>query len=1427
MDSSAFGPILNAAVNQQDRRRAAPAPDMVRLDTVRMDGRGLAERLAFAAEYGRLITFHDLADQADGDWSAFFASDPSIALAVLIALDLPAIEDRFRRGLHDLRRLEGRSQRRSVLKRLVEELVRLLRLLDDGHSALGKVGREFARTIRAEIADALAPRLLPVAVHLAAAPDWGPKLNLEGFSVHWGLRAIPNGLRALPGFSRDWLDGLIPLLEDLTDALLGTLRRIVAEARTEFEASLQTPDHAPQAALCIAFATLYGDAQGAVNGFADRLVDFYHGRILRQDSRAALPARVFLTFTAARGVTVGSVPEGTRFPAGPAGAYAAERSLEVHTAALSTLRTLRVVRALPVTGGEACGDEATPETPAPARVLCGTLSLSDKAPRLATPFPLFGAEDGGGSDAHTSTPASLGFAIASPVLMLTGGARTVRVRLTIARSSLRTVTPLLESIGRRAGTGNNGSLLALILQSAFRLYHSTGGGWVPVAGHSVAPPASPALANPTLEDGAGEAAQDTTFTLAFTLPDGAPPFVAPSTLPVTKDAIAPAPGMPVPDADRPALLAVFGQEAVPIGQNGRTVTVHPYAVLSQLRLSRLRVEVEVAGFTGLTLSSAAIPPDPGTPFALFGSPPVPGAGVDIAAPELFAKRLNRLDIGFRWFGLPQNATGFQGYYQGYVVDADGTRLPPGTLFTNRSFRAAFSVSGSGWWCLEPTAGGVPTACLFRTDETGAEPAADAPVLPETVFSGLKLTEAKAPAGYDPAASVLRVTLSSPPDAFGDAIYARNVMAAALRTLPSMAARAEACACACADSAEVAEAASLFDPLQAANNDAPDDSRREQVSAALVRCLSILSVTALKMVNDGLVKLDPEAAGMLRSGLVKMLSTTNGGSLWHRLSGNGGRQTSAVICSNLLGWISHNASIPEAAGDLDRAKAVLNAAATVAQAFHATVGEPAPVARPVLAAALLAAKSRLTQYHAVRLQACLDADAADRPGMSHPNPPWLPRVSAVTVDYGAADAAPDGIACAFHHILPFGGTEPADWIAENHTVPLLAPVEAEGTLLVGLGGVPPEGLPGTFPRLTLLAQLAPGKGGWSDRPAPVRWEKRTATGWTPLTAQDGLEEDGTDGLRNSGIVTLGLSGFTPAEEGLAWLRLRVDRDAHAFPRLAGLTPNALTAVWVGPEGAERLDEPLPAGTITASAPALPDIAAVAQPMPSLGGRSVASGPAFRTWMAERLRHRNRAIQDWDYARLVLADHPSLWQAAVVPAGTGGTMPGQVRLVVVPGPDMPDAGDATAPLAGPAVLAAVREGLAARIGPFVALSVENPSYVRITVKATLVFRDGDTPAALGRRLSGELVAWLSPWPPPSELGERPSGYWTKAAIADFIRRRPYVAAIHDFSLAYDPPDGPPDGQRGCHYLTSALVHAIEGTTERSARLPAWAEGAEDVP
>jgi hypothetical protein len=231
-----------------------------------------------------------------------------------------------------------------------------------------------------------------------------------------------------------------------------------------------------------------------------------------------------------------------------------------------------------------------------------------------------------------------------------------------------------------------------------------------------------------------------------------------------------------------------------------------------------------------------------------------------------------------------------------------------------------------------------------------------------------------------------------------------------------------------------------------------------------------------------------------------------------------------------------------------------------------------------------------------------------------------------------------------------------------------------------------------------------------------------------------------------------------------------------------------------------------------ASAMVGIESVRQPLPSSGGLQPATTTLEKVRLAERLRHKDRAIQPDDYALLLLSAFPSLWQVAVLPArnSEGKIEPGCVTIIPIPGPDSPTIPDTTTPCCDAALGDRILAELQARVSPFTQLRVAPPPYCAITVRATVVVMDETRVDTLLEQLQKDLVRYLSPWPDP-DLAVRPKAYYSETAVGQFIRERSYIKSIGVLQLEYKLPDTPPV------YYTSAKRHQLTARPSSSSAAP----------
>ncbi|MCB1036542.1 MAG: hypothetical protein KDD47_22135, partial [Acidobacteria bacterium] len=701
----------------------------------------------FAPAFGALIHFYDLDDRIDGDWSEFYASDPALTLAAVATFDPKEGEGAFRRALGlaaGERRLEAKA---NAFLAAARALAGLARRADGWLRGLEGAARRSpdgaAAQLRGELVAELAEPLTALAAYargagqrqaLAGVLGGGLDLGLEELDGVWGLSASPPDSSIFWGETEaERIAHALPALAGILEDLLGGFDQLRRRALELLPQALEAGDHRPQSALYVAFARLFQKAQATLNTFDRRYVDFYYRRVLDETPRGPVADRLYLAFSLAEqeGVLSASVPRGTLFPAGEdAGGqeilYAATSDLVVTRAKLERVRTLRAL----LQEGSAAGSAA------PSQLLASEVVFHE-AP---SPWPTFGPEAPGLSATEVTEPATLGLALASPYLLLTGGKR--RIELTFSYR-------LAQEVPQR--------VLREVLRRRLRLALSGEEGWF-----------SPPRFKVRVDEPAS------TFTLSARL---APE--APAVTPLGAEG-----ALPNPAPELPTLTLRLDQE--PLRAEGGEV--YPLAVLSGMGVEKIGLTVQVEDLPDLVLESTDGELDATSVFLPFGGSPAVGSFLALRHRELFVKKLTGLSVGIRWFDLPPNEDGFTGYYKDYVVGLDG-EISPTTLFDNRSFQGSFRVRNPGSWSLAesslPTENGASQALLagseavylFRAgSDCGTEvPEACGPLCPESTFRQFLLRRHRVPAWYDPEESALELTLTAPPYAFGADLYTQNVL----------------------------------------------------------------------------------------------------------------------------------------------------------------------------------------------------------------------------------------------------------------------------------------------------------------------------------------------------------------------------------------------------------------------------------------------------------------------------------------------------------------------------------------------------------------------------------------------------------------------------------------------------------------------------
>lgn len=727
---------MREGLAQHERLAAALEPHYIDVDELTQP-----QLMTLALQYAGLVRFADAGPRGHWDttWRDYFAADETLVMAEILALRVHQRRARFDAmldlALASIAPGATPLPREQLPTMLIGGMVARLRKWSDTLQARGGPAGIDLGVFIASVLDKLSPGLQRALAFHQARPRWdtradAPTLVAE-LTALLGLE--PGGAlrnEELRAAFRTWFNELAKAIEMVQHA-----------AAQRLQTSLASGAHDPGAGLLLAFVQLYARAQRQANRLTERHLDFYYDRVLRIAPRGPSSDTTFLVFEpGAPGARI-VIPAGTAFVAPAARGsdlvFASRDGVTVGAARLQALYTLFCERN-PLTEPENQLWEQRHGQRSAYPTGCRVNRLPVLAPERAVakeelhPSPLFGAPRLA-SGAAPGRPARLGFALASNVLAMREGERTVHVTLYLgaerAGAAPATLGARLAMVAERMGQSTD-EVRYKVLRRMFSLALTGPAGWLAVPSYSAtfAP--------------AGEAGGHDALHIYFAL-GHADPAVVPYD-----------PALHGRDAAGACPLLRFE-----LNSEGY---LYPYGLLRGLPLARAQIDVDVRGHRSLLLYNQMGALSAAAPFQPFGPLPARGSYLIVGSAEAAAKRVTGAQLVFEWSGLPQTPGGLRTYYGGY----EGEPFRP--------VRCALSVLADGRW--QP-AEGQPQGTLFAPAPESARHAIApievvdlAPVLP---LARPLATRDGAPAyAYTPGASggFYRLTLAGAEFAFGHAAY---------------------------------------------------------------------------------------------------------------------------------------------------------------------------------------------------------------------------------------------------------------------------------------------------------------------------------------------------------------------------------------------------------------------------------------------------------------------------------------------------------------------------------------------------------------------------------------------------------------------------------------------------------------------------------
>ncbi len=427
----------------------------------------------------------------------------------------------------------------------------------------------------------------------------------------------------------------------------------------------------------------------------------------------------------------------------------------------------------------------------------------------------------------------------------------------------------------------------------------------------------------------------------------------------------------------------------------------------------------------------------------------------------------------------------------------------------------------------------------------------------------------------------------------------------------------------------------------------------------------------------------------------------------------------------------------------------------------------------------------------------------------PNEPWTPIIRNLSIDYTASASISD---IDLIHLYPYHGTFKHEEISLR---PTLLPVFCdEGTLFLGLQHL----VPGS--NVNILFQLAEATADSESERSDQYWFYLDNNQWKMLRQGFEVLEDETNGLTTSGIIKFALPANMTDEntilpKGLHWIKAVAPSNSRSVSETSGIHTQAIHVTFTNEDKNDklRLANGLPAGSIAKLKVADASVKKVSQPYESRGGRMPEAEGHFYVRVSELLRHKGRAIQKFDYERLILEGFPMFFKAKCINhsfalnanryANDFPVAPGYVMIAVIPDLNQLKGVESYEPRVPVSLLEQAREYLSHRTSPFVRLRLMNPRYEKVHICMEVKFHIGRDENFYKEKLKQDTREFLAPWA---------VGQYDKLAFGQclyrsdlvrFMETRDYLDYIIDLRMNHEDDAGPPSARAAVYPITPRSI------------------------
>lgn len=1368
-------PLLNRPGASQ-RKRVANAYAL-QPEYAPIDSRSLADMLDYIHQYAKQVVFHEQKKNADGDaylelsnWLPFFENSLPFQLVRFSKMDIDKLEQE---ALELMAQLEQNPSVETLSLLLDFFYFELITPVEE----LQKRVLQYEFDLKPYLENAIRASLLPplrrfmalsngAGIYLCVEKRRFTPFTKDPWSILIEDTFIAEDLSLLPGGREGAILWLKEELAGLSLQTLGVLRQLARDIPPYLQAALEALQgrHEPHLGLLFAFIRLFSHFQDDLNQLTHEHLDFFYQHVLKIKPKGLQPDKAHLVFELAKHLDSYLVKQDTAFKDGKDGnnadvIFSLDEEIVLDKAQVKDLKTLYLNQAdnhegrafvegvyiAPIANSADGKGEPFKEEQSK-----NWATLGAKPSKYVKPV----------EEVLQDHPfGRTGFVLASPVLWLNEGKRTITITINCDKNGNADIS----------GECFNKALL----QQFFKVQLSGEEGWF-------APKAAPTVQLNVVADPI-----ELTFTIVLASDEPKVAFYKEEALKETFTLECPYPMVKIELDPEIRLECVneIGKDNCCLKSRHQPdkLKVGLYHFFRHLKVRDTKIDVEVCGVKNLIVQNEESLQDVNSLILPFGARPKVKSAFFIGTNEVFCKNWTETYVNVIWKDKPED---LGDHYADYVF---GEPFEDGTNdIQNNSFNISFSLLKTKAWKH------LTDKPLFLTKEHAAfclgnnnKPTFFSPD-DEPIANTYKLTREKTPQGSGKLCKepeLLPLTVNTL-----DGFIKLELRGVSFQheKFPFVLARNLIKLAGLIDPKDLPDLVAQIKDIQIfiAETAIPGSTRYDGIRAILTHDFGIKNLIDKVQSVVAEIKNEP-GSGYDIQGLENILNILNGINF-------------STIATNIQNAIDDNDINFLTQASIAQLNSVNSHVDTIRQRLGliaAAAGEESIISKINSVEVYLLDIERLANAIQDKLNIVSNylpsEDEIENLGL--PKEPYTPTIKSISIDYKACADKND---IELIHLYPFENSSRTQTWSAGPT--LLPTFTDEGTLYIGLENIRPGA------NLQLLFQFAEATADSESDRALVNWQYLSDNEWKPLRTGFELLSDGTDRLTRSGIVKIALppdisnmgnTVMPPVGEDkqhLYWISAAAPESVAAVAEVIGIHAQAALSTYqpLSNSDVNRVGKPLEPKKI--GKPLNPDFSVkkVEQPYESFGGQVPEVQGHLYTRVSEHLRHKGRSVDIFDFEHLVLEAFPQLFKCKCISHTHGlsanayrrdlEVAPGYLVVAVIPDLTKLKSGDLLEPKAPLSLLAAVKKFLQQRSSPFARIKVMNPRYEKIKVKVKVRLKPGRDENYYTAQLKADLIHFLAPW----YLGDTDKisfgQHLVYSDVVGFIENLEYVDFIAELKL-----------------------------------------------